>query len=377
MDKIILVLEDSSKARFGGGQKITLEVMKILYASHTLYLADVTTDTPSIFQAKAADLIRKYIPLTGTGKIAAKGKSSYNLSLKEIISFPLYFFRNLSAIRKGLKPHRKEQVLVYATTKKALVHAYFLKILWNYNFIFHAHSPESKSRVIQKVMHLLYKKALLILCVSEFVKNSMQLDQTLVIPNFFENPSSLLPGPRDITEKQQIRLATFSSLLKMKGIDVFMNSYQHLQTKDRYNIRYEIYGEGEQQSTLQNLENANVKLMGFSNNVNLTMQQMDLVVVPSISEESFGLTALEAMSMGIPVIVTNMGGLAEIIPDGKAGVHVMPNDPKAIAAAIDLLLSDKDLYRSFSQEGIRHAGLFTKEQFREKILKAFDIAANT
>ena len=48
-------------------------------------------------------------------------------------------------------------------------------------------------------------------------------------------------------------------------------------------------------------------------------KQADIVIVPSLWEEPFGRTAIEAMSYGIPVIASNIGGLKNIVIDGKTG----------------------------------------------------------
>jgi len=70
----------------------------------------------------------------------------------------------------------------------------------------------------------------------------------------------------------------------------------------------------------------------------------DLVVVPSIWAEPFGLTVLEAMSAGTAVIASEVGGIPEFLENGRNGITVRPNDPEALASKIDELL-DNDKYR--------------------------------
>lgn len=71
---------------------------------------------------------------------------------------------------------------------------------------------------------------------------------------------------------------------------------------------------------------------------------------PSLSE-GFGLTLLEAMSLGIPVIATDIKGHRDIIKHLKNGVLVKPRDADAIKDAIDMLLSNQKLYKSISVRG--------------------------
>lgn len=68
----------------------------------------------------------------------------------------------------------------------------------------------------------------------------------------------------------------------------------------------------------------------------------EMVIVPS-HYESFGMVALEAMACGTPVIASEVGGLAFVVRDGVTGFHVPQRDPEALAAKIELLLSDEIL----------------------------------
>ena len=80
----------------------------------------------------------------------------------------------------------------------------------------------------------------------------------------------------------------------------------------------------------------------------------DLFLLPSESE-SFGLSALEAMSCQVPVIASNAGGLPEVIDDGVTGFLLPVGDVEGMAAAALRLLGDDDLRRRFGEEGRRQA----------------------
>jgi glycosyltransferase involved in cell wall biosynthesis len=72
---------------------------------------------------------------------------------------------------------------------------------------------------------------------------------------------------------------------------------------------------------------------------------MDVLAVASIGEEGMPLVALEALQRGVPVIASRLGGLPELVQDGINGLLIPPNDPKALACALERLAGDPALLR--------------------------------
>lgn len=81
-----------------------------------------------------------------------------------------------------------------------------------------------------------------------------------------------------------------------------------------------------------------------------------IVVVPSINERAcLGLAIAEGMSSGKPVVAARVGGHGEVATDGETGLLVPPADPGALAAALNLLLQDRDLRSRMGQRGRERA----------------------
>ena len=86
------------------------------------------------------------------------------------------------------------------------------------------------------------------------------------------------------------------------------------------------------------------------------LQEVNCVLCPSIWEEPFNLSLLEAMAIGKPVIVTNVGGQPEVL--GRAGILIEPKSSIDIANAVDLFFSDKKIHRKFSKKARERAKKF-------------------
>jgi len=93
-----------------------------------------------------------------------------------------------------------------------------------------------------------------------------------------------------------------------------------------------------------------------------------VLVLPSL-DEGFGLTALEAMSAGIPVVASNRGSLPEVV--GDAGTLVEPADVEALAAALERLVDDDCFASARAEAGLARAATFTWESAAATLRQAY------
>ena len=94
-----------------------------------------------------------------------------------------------------------------------------------------------------------------------------------------------------------------------------------------------------------------------------------LLVLPSW-HEGFGLPALEAMALGVPVVASNRGALPEVVDD--AGLLVSPDDARGLAAAIEAVLGDPARAAAMSAMGLIQAATFTWDAAARGLREAFD-----
>ena len=88
--------------------------------------------------------------------------------------------------------------------------------------------------------------------------------------------------------------------------------------------------------------------------------------------ETFGLTALEAMSAGLPVIVPTVGGIAEMVTDGVNGYKIDVHDIDKIAAHICLILSDRSLYCRLANNALAYSQNFSTDKMSDAVLSLLD-----
>ncbi len=139
-------------------------------------------------------------------------------------------------------------------------------------------------------------------------------------------------------------------LVLLKALDLLVNGSEQLDGRVP-DLHLNIFGTGDQvyYNELQDF----LREKGLSQNVTfqgrVSQDELierydcsDILIVPSLWQEPFGLVAVEAMARGLPVIASHVGGLAEILTHGKHGLLVEPGNERALAVAIRQLQTDPD-----------------------------------
>jgi glycosyltransferase involved in cell wall biosynthesis len=139
--------------------------------------------------------------------------------------------------------------------------------------------------------------------------------------------------------------------------------------------RFLLVGDGERRSALEAQARARglqdrVVFTGYREDVPSIMAGTDLVVLPSINE-GMGRVLVMAMALGKPIVATRIGGVAELLGDGEAGLLVPPRDPAALAEAITSLLRDPQRERSLGEAGRRRAPRYSAEAMLTALAKLY------
>ena len=140
----------------------------------------------------------------------------------------------------------------------------------------------------------------------------------------------------------ELLIVSVGNLYAVKGHAVLIDALSRL--PDRAGWRVAVAGRGEEEPKLRAQAAAagigdRVHLLGFRDDVADILAAGDVFTMPSLSE-GLPLALVEGMSFGLPVVVTRVGGVPEVVTDGVEGLIVPPADPGALAAALGALLAD-------------------------------------
>ena len=196
--------------------------------------------------------------------------------------------------------------------------------------------------------------------VSEFLKKEtfdhFKLNKEIaVIPNFIDT-EQYRPGhngelKQELCPKREKIVVHVSNFRPVKNVAHVVTVFKKLLDRG-LNLKLLLVGDGPDRVSSEHLARRldiceHVTFMGKQEAVEDILSISDLFLMPSGSE-TFGLAALEAMACGVPVIASNIGGLPELIENGKNGFLCELGDLDDFTDKAYQLLSDADLHHQFS-----------------------------
>jgi len=319
-----------------------------------------------------------------TKKDFYKGFVYYSCKMNiKISSAPLSydFVRTFIKIQKDFNiihvhsPNPLAEMLSLLSNKKTIIH-------WHSDIVRQKLSYFFYKPIQQKVL----KKADKIICTSpQYLNTSKQLEnvreKAVVIPSGL-NPERLLNSTEDNKYKEFLEKTKGKKIVLSIGRLVEYKGFKYLVEAGKYlnnDIVIVIIGAGVLYDHLkERIKNLNLKnkviLFGRVNNITNYLKACDIFVLPSISRnEAFGLVLVEALFFGKPIITTNVegSGMNYVNQHNIAGLVVPPRDPKALADAINKILSDENLYNYFSENAKKRFEKFRIDTIGNKIIKLY------
>jgi len=129
-----------------------------------------------------------------------------------------------------------------------------------------------------------------------------------------------------------------------KGFQTVVEAASILRQQSDRDIAFVVCGDGPYLPELKELAHArgctNVHFPGRRSDIPQLLRTASIAVVPSLWEEAFGLTVVEAMIAGVPLIATRVGGIPELIEHEATGLLIDPGQTDALVRGINRLLND-------------------------------------
>ena len=250
--------------------------------------------------------------------------------------------------------------------------------------VFHQHALlklsseyDSKSFYITKVL-----LAFADLCIAAsditkdyLLKNSwIRKDKVVVLDNFVHvdsiNGENITDTEAFRKNKDDFKIGFAGRIVPLKDWRTFVESYTHLPLELKSKISYYVAGAGYEEKLLAKYlsDNPSLKVyfVGKVSNMLNFYRSLNLFVSTS-TQESFGLTVVEAQMSAVPVISSNIEGINKIITDGWNGILFKTGDPQDLASKVEIIYKDDALRNKLIENGRESSKQFDIKPYLERL----------
>ncbi|MDI9624711.1 MAG: glycosyltransferase family 4 protein [Methanothermobacter sp.] len=342
-----------------GGAELAAYYLALKMAEHNnINIFTTSINSKDFFEEYKGIQIHRY----GTNFTIEKGNISFGLFRK-----PLNYDADIVHAHFSTPP-AEIAALLYAKKKKI-----------PFVLTYHGDWQESFGSITRRIPLYFYNKFLirrvldstdLVIVPSKYYINESRFlgkykDKITVIPNGINIEDFEIPLEKEecrqklgLTRDRNIILF-LGNLIQYKGPDILIKAMKLIVEKIP-NTELILVGSGPMERELKRLsKNLNIEehimfagFVGDSFKKALYYKAADIFCLPStMSTESFGIVNLEAMTCGLPIIASKIGGIPDVIKNGKTGLLVPPKNPDALSDAIIRLLEDTELARKMGYNG--------------------------
>ena len=243
--------------------------------------------------------------------------------------------------------------------RKSLV--IFLSRLLGCKTVVHIHGAEfnvfhdESSKLVQWIIRTLLNRSDTIIALShQWKKDLYRISKNPHIRVIY-NPTIMHKPNRNPGREGQapVKFLFMGRLGKRKGVYDIVESVKSIRSE---NVEIQLYGDGEVENVQQMINaravNGKVSVYGWisGDRKDATFRSADVLILPSY-HEGLPISVLEAMAYGMPVVATDVGGIAEAVEDGVNGFLIQPGDRDKLASRIDALAASSGLRERMGRLG--------------------------
>lgn len=322
----VLVLEDHAEAG-GGSESMAVQLAERLHAlGH--YLA--------LFYSRPGSLLPRYAEICESTHVPALAEIEWRR--------PFWSLANLIRVCRAVRRHQPD--VIFCSARPLMQITALVQLFTGIPAVFHLGLPGIKGWRFQQ-----WLRNQLAAGISPSAHNAetwrefgWRKERLFVIPNWVDAERFSTSHDRQ-ADRERLQLPPRSVLflgrvVPEKGIEFLMRAFAKLRTANanlviagRVEADYRRYLD--RVSVELGIESSRLRWVGPTGEPEALLRAVDLVVVPSLCQESFGLTLLEAMSCGTVVLGTSVGVFAEILGSENRDLIIAENDVDQLAEKID------------------------------------------
>jgi glycosyltransferase involved in cell wall biosynthesis len=376
--KRILIFSLAYFPKYVGGAEIAIKEITDRIDSNEIQFDMITLRFDSALPKKE---------LVGNVAVHRIGFAKKNPTHDELTKFPMYMtkvFYPLLAFLKAVQLYRKEKydkmwcMMSYMGFPAVLFQIFYKQIpfiltLQEGDTISHI-TKRWRIRLVSPLYKLVFRRASLVQVISKYLGNFAEdmgfREKLVVISNGVDVEKFRIQNSEFIIKKLKNTLGfrdtdkiliTTSRLVTKNAVDVIIKSLKYLPE----NVKLIVVGAGPEEKKLhtamieKGLEDR-MKFLGYVSHENLLpyIQCADVFVRPSRSE-GMGISFIEAMATGVPVVATPVGGIVDFISHQETGMFAEVDNPQSVAEQVRILLKDNAL----RQQIITNARALVEEKY--------------
>lgn len=297
----------------------------------------------------------------------------YDWSTNKLITLLKLLWSQLIVFLKLLR-YWRQPVIIYINTVLPFGAAFAAKLMRK-RLVYHLHETSIKPPALKHFLFsLCNSSAERVIYVSEFLHASQPLSQpeNCIVPNALFDDFVETAKAYNKVPNERFNVLMLASLKIYKGVKEFVELAKALPELD-----FQLVLNASQQSVDEFFVGEelpqNLTLFPSQKNVHPFYEKADLVLNlshPDKWQETFGMTALEGMSYGLPVIVPPVGGIAELVENGYNGYQVDVRDMKELMKKVKKISTDTEHYVNLSVHANEVASRYSMKAFENAVVKA-------
>jgi glycosyltransferase involved in cell wall biosynthesis len=194
------------------------------------------------------------------------------------------------------------------------------------------------------------------------------------IKKYYRRESTVIYPPVSLREQAHLRNVAGGSgqsntkdyFLIVSRLSPYKKVDLAVETFNKLGLPLLVIGEGRQKKYLQKIAKSNVRILGWQSEEKLAEYYAGARAFIFPSDDDFGMTAVEAMGHGVPVIAYRKGGVAEIMQDEEAGQFF---DAQTVEVLVDGVRRFMEREKEFDKDKIiQRASKFSQERFKEELM---------